>query len=116
MSYLPPAHRGLDVLAPVVIYRAIGRRPSSVYVDAAMRPTAAVGAPHRLNDTIYWQTEAVPGDQIQDRPGGTLLVTADGDCHPIRLAEPQPLDLTTAFNHAELALKADRDVADRLLA
>jgi hypothetical protein len=116
MHYLPPAHRGLDVLAPVVVYRAIARRPSAVFVDAAMQPTTSKRAPHRLNDVVYWRTKAAPGDQIQDRPGGTLLVMADGQCHPIRLAPPQPLALDTAFTHAELALKADREVADRLLA
>jgi hypothetical protein len=116
VSYLPPAHRGLDVLQPVVIYRAIGRRRSAVYVDEAMRPTSSQKAPHRLSDTVYWRTEATPGDQIQDRQGGTLLVTTDGKCFPVRLAAPEPLSMATAFTHAELALKADREIADRLLA
>jgi hypothetical protein len=116
VTYLPPAHRGLDVIEPVVIYRAIGRRPSAVYVDDAMRPTSSCKAPHRLSDTVYWRTKATPGDQLQDRQGGTLLVTADGKCFPVRLAAPEPLSTDTAFTHAELALKADREIVDRLLA
>jgi hypothetical protein len=116
MQNLPPAYRGLDVKASVVVYRPIGRRPSAVFVDAAMRPTTSDGAPHRLNDVVYWRTQAQPGDQIQDRPGGTLLVTAGGECYPVRLAVPQPLEMATAFTHAELALKADRAAADRLIA
>jgi hypothetical protein len=117
MAYLPPAERALDVVEPIVVYRQIGRRPSTVFVDDAMNVTASKkAAQHRLNDRVYWRTMAKPGDQIQDRPGGTLLVTAVGQCHPILLAEPQPLDPATAFTHQELAIKADRTVAERLLA
>jgi hypothetical protein len=117
MVYLPPAERALDVVSPIEVYRQIGRRPSKVYVDDAMNVTKSKkSAPHRLNDRVYWRTTAKPGDQIQDRPGGTLLVTAAGQCHPILLAEPQPLDPATAFTHQELAIKADRTVAERLLA
>jgi hypothetical protein len=117
MAYLPPAQRALDVVAPVTIYRQIGRRLSRVSVDSEMNATKfAKAAPHRLKDRIYWRTEASPGDQIQDRPGGTLLVTAKGECYPILLAEPQPLEAGTAFTHADRAIRADRDVAERLLA
>ena len=117
MAYLPPAERALDVVSPIVVYRQIGRRPSGVYVDDAMNVTKSKKtAQHRLNDRVYWRTKAKPGDQIQDRPGGTLLVTASGQCHPVLLAEPQPLEPGTAFTHQELAIKADRSVAERLLA
>ena len=103
MAYLPPARRALDVLSPVVVYRQIGRRPSGVFVDEAMKVTKSKGAAHRLNDRVYWKTQAQAGDQIQDRPGGTLLITAAGQCHPILLSEPRPLDPDTAFSHAEMA-------------
>jgi hypothetical protein len=117
MAYLPPARRALDVLSPVVVYRQIGRRPSSVFVDAAMQVTKSKrAAAHRLNDRVYWRTMAQPGDQIQDRPGGTLLITVAGQCHPILLAEPRPLDPDTAFSHAELAIQADHEAAEKLIA
>jgi hypothetical protein len=117
MAYLPPAQRALDVVAPVVIYRQIGRRPSAVYVDEAMAlAKAGKSARHRLSDRIYWRTSAKPGDQIQERPGGILLVTAGGECFPILLAEPTPLTPDTAFTHADLAIKADRGELERLVA
>lgn len=112
----PPANRALDVLVPISVYRVVGRRPSAVYVDEAMRATRATTAPHRLSDLVYWRTQAEPGDQIQDRPGGTVLVTGGGEYFNILLAEPRPLEPETAFNHAEIALKADHDAAERLLA
>lgn len=117
MAYLPPAQRALDVVAPVTIYRQIGRRFSRVSVDGDMNATKfAKSAPHRLKDRVYWRTTASAGDQIQDRPGGTLLVTAKGECFPILLAEPQALDADTAFSHADRAIKADREIAEQLLA
>jgi hypothetical protein len=117
MAYLPPAQRALDVLAPIVVYRQIGRRPSAVYVNESMSAShSGDGMRHRLTDRVYWRTAAAPGDQVQDRPGGTLLVTASGQCYPVLLAEPRALDAATAFIHAELAIKADRARAEQLLA
>jgi hypothetical protein len=117
MAYLPPAQRAFDVLAPITIYRQIGRRPSQIFVDEAMQVAApGTAARHRLNDRVYWRTTARPGDQIQDRPGGTLLVTASGDCHPILLAEPRPIEAASAFTHAEQAIQADIEAAQRLVA
>jgi hypothetical protein len=115
MRFLPPPNRALDVVAPIVVYRLIGRRPSRVYVDDAMRATKAPGS-NRLSDLVYWRTQAVPGDQIQDRSGGTLLVTSAGRCHPILLSEPRSLEVETAFTHAERALEADREIVNSLIA
>jgi hypothetical protein len=116
MAYLPAAQRALDVVSPVVIYRQIGRRPSQVYVEDAMTaPTAGAKAQHRLSDRVYWRTQAKPGDQIQDRRGGVILVTAAGECYAITLAEPTPLTAATAFTHADLAIKADQAEAERLI-
>jgi hypothetical protein len=116
MSYLPPAQRALDVVSPCAIYRQIGRRNSRVFVDGEMNATKSKNAEHRLKERVFLRTEAKPGDQIQDRPGGTLLITAKGEWYPILLAEPQPLESATAFTHADRAIRADRDVAERLLA
>jgi hypothetical protein len=117
MAYLPAAQRALDVLAPVVIYRQIGRRPSQVYVDDAMtEPTPGTKAQHRLSDRVYWRTEAKPGDQIQDRRGGVILVTASGECYANTLAAPTPLSSQTAFTHADLSIRADQAEAERLIA
>src|SRR5260370_36034871 len=71
-------------------------------------------AQHRLSDRVYWKTEAKPGEQIQDRRGGVLLVTATGECYPIALAEPTPLTTETALSHADRATHADHPAADRL--
>jgi hypothetical protein len=117
MVYLPAAQRALDVVSPVVIYRQIGRRPSQVYLDDAMQAaTPGKTAQHRLSDRIYWRTQAKPGDQIQERPGGVLLVTADGGCYAITLAEPTALTSDSALIHADLAIKADQIEAQRLMA
>jgi hypothetical protein len=116
MSYLPPADRAYDVVQPVEIYRLIGRRPSQVYVDDRMSPTDSGRAQNRLSDGVYWRTTAKPGDQIQERPGTTLLVTADGHVHQILLSTPQPLEPATAFVHAQTAAKADRTRAEELKA
>ncbi len=117
MAYLPAAQRALDVVNPIVIYRQIGRRPSQVYVNDAMGDaTPDKKAQHRLSDRVYLKTEAKPGDQIQDRRGGVLLVTAVGECYPIALAEPTPLTTETAFTHADLAIKADQAEAEKLIA
>jgi hypothetical protein len=116
MSYLPPAQRALDVVSPCSIYRQIGRRNSRVFVDGEMNATKSKTAEHRLKERVFLRTEAKPGDQIQDRPGGTLLITAKGEWYPILLAEPQPLESSTAFTHADRAIRADREVAERLLA
>ena len=117
MAYLPAAQRALDVITPVTIYRQIGRRPSQVYVNDAMGDaTPDKKAQHRLSDRVYWKTQAKPGDQIQDRRGGVLLVNAAGECFPIALAEPTPLTTETAFTHADLAIKADQAEAEKLIA
>ncbi len=116
MAHLPAAQRALDVVSPIVIYRQIGRRPSQIYVNEAMEVVESGGAQHRLSDRVYWRTMAKPGDQIQDRPGGILIVTAAGEWYPILLAEPTPLASDTAFTHADLAIKADQNVMDGLVA
>jgi hypothetical protein len=117
MSYLPPAQRALDVVSPCPIYRQIGRRNSRVFVDDNMNATkSARSGQHRLKERVFLRTFAKPGDQIQDRAGGTLLITAKGEWYPILLSEPQPLESATAFTHADRAIRADREVAERLLA
>lgn len=116
MSYLPPPDRALDVLAPVLIHRPIGRRMSDIYVDEAMRPARSGKPTQRLSDVVYWRTHAVPGEQIQERSGGTVRVTRAGTFHPIRLSVPQPLHLDTAFTHAERAIQSDPAIVQHLLA
>ncbi len=115
MSYLPPADRAFDVRQPIPIYRLVGRRPSAVFLDASMTPTGAGHGKDRLSDSVYWLTKAKIGDQIQERPGTTLLITAEGQAFQILLAEPQALEPTTAFVHAQATSKADRAVAARLV-
>jgi len=116
VSYLPRADRALDVLAPVIIHRPIGRRLSDVYVDEAMRPARSGKPTKRLSDVVYWRTHALPGEQIQERSGAMILVTRAGTFHPIRLSVPEPLQLETAFTHTERAMQSDRTILEGLLA
>jgi len=87
----------------MVIHRPIGRRLSDVYVDQAMRPARSGRPTQRLSDVVYWRTHAVPGELIQERSGGMVLVTRAGTLHPIRLSAPEPLHVETAFTHTERA-------------
>jgi hypothetical protein len=57
----------------------------------------------RLSDVVYWRTHAVPGELIQERSGGMVLVTRAGTLHPIRFSAPEPLHVETAFTHTERA-------------
>ena len=113
-----PVRRGLDVIGPITLYRAIGRRPSAVLVDEQRRPTGALGEAqgYRLWDLVFEECMARPGDQLQDRQGSIVLVTKDGQCNPVQLSPPQPRSVSTAFTHADQALSADWVVIDRLLA
>ena len=111
----PPAHRALDILSGFAIYRVIGRRPSGVYVDGAMKATTDMRDAQPLWDSVFERARAEPGDQIQDRPGGIVLVTRDGKPQPVQLTQPVPRTIESAFTHAERALSADRALLERLL-
>jgi hypothetical protein len=113
---LLPANRSFDVHAPIVVYRVVGRRASRVYVNHEMQPSRSGTASQRLSEPVYWQTRAVPGDQLQERAGGMLLVTVSGRCHPMRLTPPVPIEIDTAFTHAQCAIRADCMLIDSLLA
>lgn len=104
------------MLAPIPLFRAIGRRPSSVSVDDQRRPVPGNGQGHRLWDLVFEECEARPGDQLQDRQGSIVLVTKDGQCSPVQLSPPHPRNVATAFTHADKTLSADWAVIDRLLA
>jgi hypothetical protein len=114
-KYLPPASRVFEVLVPILVYRAAGRRPSPVRVDRSMRPTLLSTAPHRLSDVVFAVVEAVPGDEIHEHGGSLVLLTAGGKSHAISMAPPRPLELATAFTHGERSRKADLLVIDELM-
>ena len=116
MRSLPPARKAFVVAKPTPLYRAVGRRLSSVYVNADLQPAAPDEAAHRLAERVYERIEAQPGEQLQDRVGGLILVSEDGSWFPVRLAEPRPREVETAFNHAEVADDDDRQVVDELVA
>lgn len=113
---LPPARKAYVVLKPTLLYRAVGRRWSNVYVDEALKPTAPDQAAHRLAEPVYVRIEAQPGEQLQDRVGGLILVSEDGTWFSVRLAEPRPREMATAFCHAEVAGDDDRARLDALVA
>jgi hypothetical protein len=116
VHFLLPPIRALDVHAPVVIYRIVGRRHSRIYVNDEMQPSLTGNAWQRLSEPVYWQTHAVPGDQLQEHPGGVMLVTLSGQCHLMRLASPAPIEIETAFTHVKRASQADCAVIDTLIA
>jgi hypothetical protein len=111
-----PADRCVIVTAAFPVYRQVGRRPSQVYVDAAMRPAASGLSERRLFDNVFWRTAAEVGDQIEERAGGLLLQKEDMTCHPIQLSAPRGLEVATAFGHADIVLREDRKILDTLLA
>jgi hypothetical protein len=113
-GYLGRPVRTFSVLARLPVYRPIGRRPSAVRVDEAMRPTLSPDAPHRLSDMVYETIAASPGDSIEEHGGGLVLVREDGTSHAISLVAPRPLDVENAFNHAALGLEADLAALEEL--
>jgi hypothetical protein len=110
------ADRYVTAAAQFPVYRQIGRRPSQVYVDEAMRPAASGSPERRLFDNVFWRTSAKIGDQIAERAGGLLLLTEAMACHPIQLSVPRLLEVATAFGHADAVLREDRKILDDLLA
>jgi hypothetical protein len=114
--FIPPANRSLDVHEPIALYRLVGRRPSGIYVNHEMQPSRSGTGPQRLSEPVYWKTRATSGYQLQERASGILLVTVSGQCHPVRLTPPTPLEMESAFTHAERALRADCMLIDNLLA
>ncbi len=116
MVTLPRAIRAFEVVAPVDIYRVVGRRPADVWVDASGNITAPSPASQQLTELVYWHTAVMPGEQIQERLGGLFLVTPEGACHPIALFQPQPINPKTAFLHAQTVRTDNEAVLDALLA
>jgi hypothetical protein len=111
-----PADRCVTAAARFPVYRQVGRRPSQVYVDEAMHPAASGLSERRLFDNVFWRTSVEIGDQIEERAGGFLLLTAAMACHPIQLSTPRTLEVATAFGHADAVLREDRKILDDLLA
>jgi len=110
------AERSVTVIARFPIYRQIGRRPSQVYVDETMRPAASGAPARRLSDNVFWRTYAEIGDQIEEHAAGLLLLTDPTVSHRIQLSAPRPLEVATAFAHADTILREDRKILDGLLA
>ena len=111
-----PADRRVAVTVRFPVYRQVGRRPSQVYVDQTMTPAASGSPERRLSDSVFWRTFAEIGDQIEERAGGMLLLTEAMASHPIQLSVPRPLEVATAFGHADAVLHEDRKILDDLLA
>lgn len=100
--------RALDIAAPFTVYRAIGRRPSAVYVDEVRHPVAdSPDMPHRLWDMVFEEYVAQVGDQLQDGQGSLMLLTESGDFHRVQITPPQPRSLHDPFTHADRTLAAD---------
>jgi hypothetical protein len=65
---------------------------------------------------VFWRTHAEIGDRIEERQGGMLLVTEAMACHPIQLSAPRPLEVATAFGHADAVLREGRQLLEALVA
>lgn len=111
----PPIRRAFRLTESITLYRAIGRRPSAVFVDDDRRATADESGHHRLWDFVFEEYVAQPGDQIQDRQGSIQLLTGDGECHLVQLTQPRARSLETAFSHASRTLSADWEIIERML-
>jgi hypothetical protein len=111
-----PADRYVTAAVRFPIYRQVGRCPSQVYVDDAMCPAASGLPARRLFDNVFWRTFAEIGDQIEERAGSLLLLTKDLGCHPIQLSAPRPLQVASAFGHADAVLRENKKILDDLLA
>ena len=84
-------------------FRSIARSGASragFYVDETMHP-ALSGVARRLSDNVFWRTYAEIGDQIEERAAGFLLFNDALACHRIQLSAPRPLEIATAFGHAD---------------
>jgi hypothetical protein len=99
--------RAFEPVKAIDIYRVIGRRPSNVWVDSAQKIVASGPENQPLKELVYWHTKTKPGEEIQERIGGMFLVTANGECHPIVLCPPEPLQPETAFLHAQAVRQKD---------
>lgn len=92
--------RSLDVLAPIELFEIVGRRPSAVFLNAALQPLAASDGPHRLNELVYRRGRAVPGEQIHLASGRTFVLDAQDVYRGVLLIDPQPLSAETALTHS----------------
>lgn len=108
--------RAFEATTAVEIYRVAGRRPSDVWVDSQGNIAAPGANAQPLKELVYWRTRTAPGEQIQEHVGGMFLVTVKGDCHPITLSAPRPIEPETAFAHAQAMRDADSARIDQLLA
>ena len=118
MAAMPKPLRAFDLAAAVDIYRVIGRRPTTIWVDASGRITQGGANRQPLREFVYWRTVAAPADQVQvqERLGGFFIVTREGACHPIALAPPHPIDPEAPFLHAQTARAEDGAAIESLLA
>ena len=112
----PRPNRAFEFVVPVDIYRVIGRRPSSVWVDATGAITAAGPPSQQLKETVYAHGTAAPGEQLQERVGGLFLVAPDGTSEPVILSSPRPIDPQTAFEYARVSREDDLAIIETLLA
>lgn len=89
--------RSLDVLEPIELYEIVGRRPSAVYLNAALQPMSDGDGPHRLSELVYRRGRAVPGEQIHLASGRTFVLDAENVYRGVLLIDPRPLAPETAL-------------------
>ncbi len=92
--------RSFDVTAVISLHEIVGRRPSAVYLDAALKPLVASCGPHRLNELVYSRGHAVPGEQIHLASGRTFVLDANNAYRGVLLIDPRSISAESALSHA----------------
>lgn len=118
MAMFKPAlspQRSLDVQEPFALYELLGRRPSAVYLDAALKPLSSGDGPHRLNEYVYRSGRAVPGEQIHLASGRTYVLDADNVYRAVLLIDPRPISPETALAHAAQDRAAEESKIEELI-
>ena len=105
--------RVLEVRERLTLYEVVGRRPSAVFLDDDLNPTATAQGPHRLTDLVYRRAFAEPGDQLHLMSGQTLLFDGAQTYRAVLLSEPRPLELATALVHAQRVREVEVETIER---
>jgi hypothetical protein len=92
--------RSLDVIVTIELYEIIGRRPSVVYLDHALKPIASADGPHRLNELVYQRGCALPGEQIHLASGRTFVLDVHNVYRGVLVVPPRPISSETALTHS----------------
>jgi hypothetical protein len=112
---LPRVQRILDVLEPLPLYEIVGKRPSAVFLEDALKPTSDPTAAHRLHEPVFRRAAAAPGEQLHITSGQTLLLDGGRTYRAVLLTQPQAVTPDSALSHAERIRSAEAEQVERLI-